>query len=179
MEIFHGTRHRFEQFDLSYIGTGELSPKSAINACWFTESFVGAKHHAIYRVRADKQPLVYRCELTSKAVILDSRRPLSEQPELQKLLFKNLPVSLTASLDHNRNWSSIYQPIYKKTDKNETYLYSPPLKIPENDAIDMYKSCGIHGVYDWEGQFTEEYMHGLTILMFNFSELKILEVIEV
>lgn len=179
MEIFHGTRHRFEQFDLSYIGTGELKPQSAKNAGWFTESFVGAKHHAIYRVRSDKQPLVYRCELTSKAVILDSRRPLSEQPELQKLLYKNLPVSITASFDHNRNWSSIYQPLYKKSDKNKIHLDSTPLEIPENDAINMYKSCGIHGVYDWEGPCTDAHMHGLTILMFDFSELKILEVIEV
>jgi hypothetical protein len=42
MEIFHGTRQRFSNFDTSYKGTGESGD---IDACWFADNFEGARHH--------------------------------------------------------------------------------------------------------------------------------------
>ncbi|STS86266.1 Uncharacterised protein [Klebsiella variicola] len=50
MQLFHGTRQRFEKFDVSFMGTGEAGE---IPACWFTDNFKGARHHAL---RVNRNP---------------------------------------------------------------------------------------------------------------------------
>ncbi|WP_283094327.1 hypothetical protein [Pantoea sp. JGM49] len=38
MELFHGTRQRFDRFDVAFMGTGD---SGGIPACWFTDDFEG------------------------------------------------------------------------------------------------------------------------------------------
>jgi len=48
MELFHGTRQIFDQFDVAFKGTGESGD---IAACWFTDKFKGARNHVLLKNR--------------------------------------------------------------------------------------------------------------------------------
>ncbi|HBR3924051.1 TPA: hypothetical protein L9T71_005242 [Klebsiella pneumoniae] len=75
MQLFHGTRQRFEKFDVSFMGTGEAGE---IPACWFTDNFKGARHHALRVNHNPGQALVYQCGLKPGAIIADYSKPLIE-----------------------------------------------------------------------------------------------------
>lgn len=95
LELFHGTRQRFETFDASFKGTGESGD---IDACWFTDNFNGASSHALYKNRNPGAPLVYRCELLPGALIADHSKPLVAQPAIAERLRRYTPVGLSCSL---------------------------------------------------------------------------------
>lgn len=175
VELFHGSRQRFEQFDTRFKGTGEAG---GIDACWFTDNFIGARYHAIYKNRNHGQPLVYRCELSTSALLADHSISLSEQPLIEMLLRDFLPVSISESFPAGRDWHSFSQPCYVK-DRKGRIVRMGSVCLECDEIISLYKQCGIHGVYDWEGIFTDGYLHGTTTIIFNFSELRIREVVEV
>ncbi|MBD8165431.1 hypothetical protein [Erwinia persicina] len=174
LEIFHGTRQRFDRFDVSFKGTGEAGD---IDACWFTDNFEGAKNHALLKNRHAGDPLVYRCLLSTKSIIVDHRKPLIEQPEIFKRIDHHLPVMLSTSLVGRPNQDGLVEPVYESF--RGKILYRGIRHLDEKKLIKLYKSCGIHGVYDWEGIFTDTYLHGTTTIIFDFSELEIVEVIEI
>ncbi|HCM9673919.1 TPA: hypothetical protein N5O16_004179 [Enterobacter roggenkampii] len=175
IELFHGSRQYFDNFDTAFKGTGEAG---TIDACWFTDNFKGAKNHAVLKNRNSSPPLVYRCELTSKALLADHSIPLSEQPHISDLIRSFFPVSISESIKPGRDWHCFSQPHYQITREGKT-VHMGSVGLDSDEIISLYKKCGIHGVYDWEGIFTDGYLQGTTIIMFNFSELRIREVIEV
>ncbi|MFK0372221.1 hypothetical protein ACIQT3_18905 [Enterobacter sichuanensis] len=174
-ELFHGTRQRFDSFDAAFKGTGEAG---TIDACWFTDNFKGAKNHAVLKNRNSSQPLVYRCELTENALLADHSIPLSEQPQIDSLIRSSFPVSISESIKAGCDWHCFSRPHYQM-DRKGKIVHMGPAGLDCDEVISLYKQCGIHGVYDWEGMFTDGYLHGTTIIMFDFSELRIREVIEV
>lgn len=176
MEIFHGTRQLFDKFDYSYKGTGESGD---IDACWFADNFEGAKNHALYKNRNKGQPLVYRCELSSRAVIANHRKPLSEQNEIRDSLLKVLPVSLSTTIKPGCEWFKLASPCYREVEGRLRYFSQDSYPVTESELISYYSISGIHGVYDWEGIFTDAYIRGTTIIIFDFSCLTIKEIIEV
>ncbi len=174
LELFHGTRQRFETFDASFKGTGESGD---IDTCWFTDNFNGARSHALYKNRNPGAPLVYRCELLPGALIADHSKPLAAQPAIAERLRRYTPVGLSCSLGDGPDWHALKMPFY------QTYqgkiIFSGHRGIFGDDIIAIYRSCGIHGVYDWEGAWTDGYLQGTTTVLFDFSVLVIREVIEV
>lgn len=174
MELFHGTRQRFETFDTAYKGTGESGD---IDACWFTDNFKGAMSHARGYNRNTGTPLVYRCELTSDAILADYSRPLAEQPAIAERLRRFLPVAISTSICDGREWYALKTPNYQAVDRKT--FSSGGHGICGNALIALYRSCGIHGVYDWERPETDHYLGGPSIVLFDFSALIIREVIEV
>lgn len=173
MEIFHGTRQRFDRFDTSYKGTGEAG---TVDGCWFTDSFIGARRHALYKNRNVGEPLVYRCELTPKVILADHSKLLIDQPVIAELLRQHWPVALSSMLT-GTIWHALERPFYEKFRGRTEYRGG--VLIPQEEMIGLYASCGIHGVYDWEWPDTDAYLEGKTTLLFNFSELVIREVIDV
>ncbi|WP_455865333.1 hypothetical protein [Pantoea agglomerans] len=173
-EIFHGTRQRFDCFDVTFKGTGEAGN---IDACWFTDSFIGAKNHALFKNRNPGVPLVYRCELSSKSIILDHREPLIKQPEIFERLKRYLPLGVSTSLDGRLGYESFKEPFYEPY--KGKMLCNRHRRFEDDEVIQLYKSCGIHGIHDWEGIYTDTYLHGTTTVLFDFTELKMLEIIEV
>jgi hypothetical protein len=174
MKIFHGTRARFEMFDVSYKGTGEAG---TTDACWFTDNFIGAMRHAVNYNRNAGSPLVYSCELSTDVLLADHSIPLRDQPVIEGLLNQHLPVAISTSLHQGRGWHSMMMPYYQKIN-GKTY-YSGLKHIDDNAVIELYKSCGLQGVYDWEGEFTDSYLCGVTTIIFEFSGLTIKDVIEI
>lgn len=172
MMIYHGSRVLFDEFDVAFKGTGESGD---IGACWFADNFEGAKNHALYRNRNDGEARVYCCEVSERAVIVDHHKPLSEQPIAAELLMKNLPVAISCSLGNGYDWYSFTYPRFK--DRNGYYIERSYLS--DNELIALYKNCGLHGVDDWEGCFTDAYIKGRTIIVFDFSILTIKEIITV
>lgn len=172
MELFHGTRKRFKSFDLSFKGTGEAGK---IDGFWFTDNFIGARNHALFQNRNHEPALVYRCSLESYAVIADHSKPLAQQPEVAARLYSGLPVSI--SLKESIDWHCFSEPVYQK--RQGKILYVDNRGLSDDEQILIYKRCGIHGVYDWEGMFTDAYLHGTTTVIFDSSVLQIEEIIEV
>lgn len=174
MELFHGTRQRFAQFDAAFKGTGESGD---IDACWFTDNFNGARSHALYKNRNPGAPLVYRCELMPEALIADHSKPLAKQPAIAERLRRYTSVGLSCSLGEGADWHALKMPFY------QTYqgkiFFNGHRGLSSNEVIALYLSCGIHGVYDWEGAWTDGYLQGTTTVIFDFSVLVIREVIEV
>ncbi|TQI77306.1 hypothetical protein FHU10_5294 [Serratia fonticola] len=167
MELFHGSRARFTQFDTSFKGTGEAG---SIDAIWFTNNYAGARNHARYKCRNEGTPLVYRCSLSANALLADQSKPLSEQPRVAELLLRHLPVGISSSLSHGRDWHGLVQPYYKKM-RGKTY-YLGNQGVTSEYAIELYRACGLHGVYDWEGAWTDSYLHGPSIIIFDLSVLE-------
>lgn len=172
-ELFHGTRQRFAKFDTSFKGTGEAGK---IDACWFTDNFEGAKNHAILKNRHVTPPLVYRCELSSEVLLADYSIPLSEQPHILKLLNQHLPVSISTSLGRGKDWD-LNHPCYQ-SHRGRTIL-TGTRGLDSDEIIKLFKTCGVHGVHDWEGIFTDAYLKGTTTVIFDVSVLIIKEIIEV
>jgi len=174
VELFHGTRQRFAQFDAAFKGTGESGD---IDACWFTDNFNGARSHALYKNRNPGAPLVYRCELMPEALIADHSKPLAKQPAIAERLRRYTSVGLSCSLGEGADWHALIMPFY------QTYqgkiFFNGHRGLSSNEVIALYLSCGIHGVYDWEGAWTDGYLQGTTTVIFDFSVLVIREVIEV
>lgn len=123
-------------------------------------------------------PLVYRCELSPQALLADYSIPLSEQPRIAELLSLNFPVAVSSTLESGRDWHALRYPFYVKLKSGKSFFYGYNC-LDKNKIIEMYKVCGIHGIYDWEGNFTDGYLRGTTTIMFEFSELIITDVIEV
>lgn len=174
MELFHGTRQHFDKFDVSFKGTGEAG---SIDACWFTDNLEGASRHALYKNRNAGAPLVYRCELASHSLIANHREPLSQQPEISDRLLRYLPISISCNLNDGRDWHLLSEPVYEKSNRRIDYIGNDA--IVDQEQINLYKRCGLHGVYDWEGIFTAGYLKGTTTIIFNFSCLEIKEIIAV
>lgn len=166
MELFHGTRARFTQFDTSFKGTGEAGD---IDAIWFTDNYAGARNHACYKNRNDGSPLVYRCKLSDSALLADYSKPLSEQPRVAELLLRHLPVGISTSLPKGREWYGLTQPHYVKSKGKMLYIGNRGLSSEE--SIELYRLCGLHGVYDWEGAWTDSYLKGPSIVIFDVSVL--------
>ncbi|MFS7253213.1 hypothetical protein AB6869_21845 [Rahnella rivi] len=175
LELFHGTRQRFTQFDTSFKGTAEAG--GDIDACWFTDNFEGARNHALLQNRNAGAPLVYRCELTPGALIADHSKPLSKQPAIAERLRQYAPVGISSSLGHGRGWHVLKMPVYQ-TYQGKT-IFQKHESFSGNEAIALYRTCGIHGVYDWEGESTDSYLRGTVTVIFDLSVLAIREVIEV
>lgn len=167
MELFHGSRARFTQFDTSFKGTGEAGK---IDAIWFTDNYGGARNHACDRCRGEGTPLVYRCNLSANALLADFSKPLSEQPQVAELLLSNLPVGISSSLTTGRHWWGLKHPVYEKR-KGGT-LYTGEQGVPEEDTVALYKACGLHGVYNWEGAWTDSYLKGPSIVIFDLTVLE-------
>ncbi|HHX7168995.1 TPA: hypothetical protein ACVG64_002024 [Enterobacter hormaechei] len=173
MQLFHGTRQRFDKFDVAYKGTGE---SENIAACWFTDNFKGASNHALFKNRNPGLPLVYRCELKAGAIIADHSLPLAAQPDIAARLRDGLPVSISSQLSEGRDWHALCEPQYR------TYrgrmLYVGNRHIDSDEMIRLYLDCGVQGVYDWEGMFTDSYLHGTTTVIFDTSAVGIIDSIE-
>ncbi|CAM8681367.1 MULTISPECIES: hypothetical protein [Leclercia] len=174
MQLFHGTRQRFDRFDVSVRGTGEAG---SINACWFTDNFKGACNHALLKNRNPGNPLVYRCTLKKGCVIANHRQLLSEQPDIASRLRTGLPVSISSQLGRGLDWHALNEPRY--TYRKGSLIYEGNRHVEPAELISLYMSCGIQGVYDWEGIFTDSYLHGTTTVIFDTDVLDIREVIEV
>ncbi|WP_367144350.1 hypothetical protein [Pantoea stewartii] len=186
MVLFHGTRKRFDNFDVSFKGTGE---SGTVDACWFTHNFDGAKNHALFKNRNEGKPIVYRCEVTPEALIADPRISLNEQPHIAEKLYRHLPVAFSCELEKGFHWHPPAGAVYRKKKdtnftKGKTYLASKDtlegkMGMGGNDLICLYKACGIHGVYYWEGVWTDPFYRGPTTIIFDFACLKITDIIEV
>ncbi|OAT16016.1 hypothetical protein M977_04666 [Buttiauxella gaviniae ATCC 51604] len=50
--------------------------------------------------------------------------------------------------------------------------------VDSDEMIRLYLNCGIQGVYDWEGMFTDSYLHGTTTVIFDTSVVDIIDSIE-
>lgn len=135
MELFHGTRQRFTQFDATFKGTGESGD---IDACWFTDNFNGARSHALYKNRNPGAPLVYRCELTPEALIADHSRPLAEQPAIAERLRQYAPVGISSSLGHGRGWHALKMPVYQ-TYQGKT-IFQKHESLSGNEAIALLRN---------------------------------------
>lgn len=166
MELFHGSRARFTEFNTSFKGTGEAG---TIDAIWFTDNFAGARNHARYRCRNEGSPLVYRCKLAERALLAEFGKPLSEQPRVAELLHRHLPVGISTSLSQGREWSALAQPQYQYF--KGRILYTGDRGVNSEECIELLKSCGLHGVYNWEGVWTDHYLHGPSIIIFDLSVL--------
>ncbi|WP_337049811.1 hypothetical protein [Serratia fonticola] len=166
MELFHGSRARFTEFDTSFKGTGEAG---TIDAIWFTNNYAGARNHARYKCRNEGSPLVYRCTLSERALLADFSKPLSEQPRVAELLHRNLPVGISTSLSLGRKWYGLAQPHYQNF--KGKMLYTGNRGVNSEESIELFISCGLHGVYDWEGAWTDSYLHGPSIIIFDLSVL--------
>lgn len=173
MQLFHGSRQRFDKFDIAFKGTGEAGN---IAACWFTDNFKGASNHAILKNRNPGQPLVYRCELKTGTVIANHRQPLGDQPDIAERLKYGLPVSISSQLGDDKDWHALSEPQYRNYRGNMLYLGNR--HIDSEELIRLYLSCGIQGVYDWEGMFTDNYLHGTTTVIFDTSAVTIVDDIE-
>lgn len=84
---------------------------------------------------------------------------------------------LSTSLVGLSNYEGLVEQVYESF-RGKT-RYKGIRHLDGDKLINLYKSCGIHGVYDWEGYFTDSYLHGSTTIIFDFSELEIVEVIEI
>lgn len=171
MQLFHGTRKRFENFDVAYRGTGESGD---IAACWFTDNFKGASIHALLKNRNPGAARVYRCELKEGAIIADHSRPLTEQPDIAACLKSRLPLSIQFGTD--RNWFALNEPLYARYRGRTTYAGNSP--VDTSELIRLYLACGIQGVYDWEREFTDSYLHGITTVIFDTTAVTIIDDIE-
>ncbi len=162
-------------FDASFKGTAEAG--GDIDACWFMDNFEGARNHALLQNRNPGAPLVYRCELTPGALIADYSKPLTEQPAIAERLRRYAPVGLSCSLGNGPRWHTLKMPFYQ-TYQGKT-IFHKHKGLSSNEAIALYRICGIHGVYDWEDAWTDSYLLGTVTVIFDFSVLVIREVIEV
>lgn len=171
MQLFHGSRERFEQFDVAYKGTGE---SGNIAACWFTDNFKGASNHALLKNRNPGLPLVYRCELKAGAIIASYRQPLAEQPDIVERFTSGLPGNIEFGAGLNR--FVLKKPEY--TNYKGRMVYSRHTPVETDELIRLYLACGIQGVYDWEGEFTDSYLHGTTTVIFDTSAVGIIDCIE-
>jgi hypothetical protein len=174
LELFHGSRRRFAQFDTSFRGTGEAGD---IDACWFTDNFNGARNHALFKNRNSSAPLVYRCELTPGALIADHTKPLAKQPRIAELLRLYAPVGISCSLVNGPEWHALKMPLYQ-TYQGKTIFHKHEGLCSE-EAISLYRSCGIQGVHEWEGPSTDSYLRGTTTVIFDCSVLLIRDVFEI
>lgn len=172
MYLYHGTKTEFDQFDVSYWGSGEAG---TIRACWFTDNFEGARNHACYKNRNAGQPRVLRCKLSDKAVLADFGKMLSDQPELAAMLNKHLPVSISTLIPNGRYWHSLSRPKYYKDTYGKTHFIGKEGVLVE-EQIELFRRCGIHGVHDWEGEWTDAYLKGSTTVIFDVSVIEIEEV---
>lgn len=50
-------------------------------------------------------------------------------------------------------------------------LYTGNRGVNSEESIELFKTCGLHGVYDWEGVWTDSYLHGPSIIIFDLSVL--------
>ncbi|HDW1110469.1 TPA: hypothetical protein RK151_005008 [Enterobacter hormaechei subsp. hoffmannii] len=57
-------------------------------------------------------------------------------------------------------------------------LYVGDRHVDSDEMIRLYLNCGIQGVYDWEGIFTDSYLHGTTTVIFDTSAVAIIDKIE-
>lgn len=174
MQLFHGTRQRFDKFDVAYRGTGEAG---SIAACWFTDNFKGASNHALLKNRNHGQPLVYRCALKEGTVIANHRKPLSEQPDIAARLKVGLPVSISSQLSKDMEWHALKEPHY--TNNRGKLFCQGNRHVDSDEMIRLYLQCGIQGIYDWEGMYTDSYLHGTTTVIFDTNAVDILDVTEV
>lgn len=167
MELFHGSRARFTQFDTSFKGTGE---SGSIDAIWFTDNYTGARNHACNQNRNEGSPLVYRCRLSERALLVDHSKTLNEQPRVAELLLRHLPVGISTSLSQGREWYGLTQPHYLKG--KDGIIYDGNKGVTSEKAIELYRACGLHGVYDWERPWTDSYLKGPSIIIFDVSVLE-------
>lgn len=174
MQLFHGTRQQFDKFDVAFKGTGEAGD---IAACWFTDNFKGASNHALLKNRNPGAPLVYRCKLKEGSIIANHNLSLEEQPDIAARLRVCLPVSISSQLGKGRDWHVLNEPLY--TRHKGKMSYSGNRHVDSHELIRLYLSCGIQGVYDWEGIFTDSYLHGTTTVIFDVDTLDIQEVVKV
>lgn len=121
--------------------------------------------------------MVYRCLLSSKSVIVDLSKPLIEQPEILDRITRKLPVMLGTSLVDRPYSKDLIEPVYEIL-RGKTQ-FTGFRNLDQDQVINLYKSCGVHGINNWEGYWTDGYFSGPTTILFDFSELKIIEVIEV
>lgn len=170
MELFHGSRARFTHFDTSFKGTGEAG---SIEAIWFTDNYKGASNHAWYKNRNEGTPLVYRCRLSERALLADYSKPLSEQPRVAELLLRHLPVGISTSLSQGSEWYGLTQPYYENVKKGKRgFFRNGNIGVSSEEAIELFRACGLHGVYDWERSMTDSYLHGPSIIIFDVSVLE-------
>ncbi|MGJ4270192.1 hypothetical protein ACP716_26500 [Klebsiella pneumoniae] len=174
MQLFHGTRQRFEKFDVSFMGTGEAGE---IPACWFTDNFKGARHHALRVNHNPGQALVYQCGLKPGAIIADYSKPLIEQPAVYDRLIAGLPVIISSNLSTGRDWHLLNSPYYGNH-KGRVW-YQGIRGKGDATIINLFRKCGIHGVHDWELHTTDAHYQGPTIVIFNTEVLEIQDIVEV
>lgn len=86
--VYHGSPHKFDKFDASKIGTGE-GAQAYGHGLYFAESPDVAQSYAqSVKANRSKPGQVYKVDLPDDAIakMLDWDKPLSQQPELRKIL---------------------------------------------------------------------------------------------
>ncbi|WP_200781058.1 hypothetical protein [Klebsiella oxytoca] len=163
MKIFHGTRANFTNFSVNYPGTGE---GGRIHAIWFTDNFKGAKNHALFHARQPGPGRVYECVLSADALILKAGIPLYEQSAVYKAISAHLPVSISVQKDYDHLFSDYHRLSGKVNHHSDV----------ENLHNNILMSAGIDAIYDYEGCWTDAYLHGCTTVVLSPDKIKILEI---
>ncbi|MFG6076881.1 hypothetical protein [Erwinia sp. OPT-41] len=165
MKLFHGTRANFTKFSVDYPGTGE---GGRIHAIWFTDNFKGAKNHALLYARQPGPGRVYECELSDDALILKTDIPLYEQIAVYKAISTHLPVSISVQ----KYYDHLFGDYHRLSGKFNHHSNDEDL---HNNIL---MSAGIDAIHDYEGSWTDPYLHGSTTVVLSLEKIKILEIHE-
>lgn len=165
MLLFHGTKARFDAFDLNYTQTGEGVNHGTRAGFHFTESLRGACRHAENYLRCiDGLPLVYVCELPESVHLLDRGRAISESGEHVTRKWRSTDIANQIEVDSVPwfvNLQNLLQEVYQApVDDDAVYRWLGENGFP---AI-----CGIEFASD-------PHFEGSVILVIRPDKLSILE----
>lgn len=164
MLLFHGTRKKFERFDSAFFGTGEAGVGVGF---YFTDNLKGAYQHATRYAPRPGEPLVYVCMLREPALILNPRKPIHRHTvEVQKH-WELLPVAQYWAKDRKHWFDSLFRTLP---------IGNPEPAPSDSDKLIFLRDHGFQVVDDFEGDWTDAYVCGPSIVVL---DEKILEIIEI
>lgn len=165
MYLFHGTKADFDEFDLTKVRTGENSGAAADIGLYFTDNPVGAYNHS-WRVNNGVEEFVYVCKLASDAVVINRQEaPISQPPNVLQL-WESLPVCHSVHIQ-NQDW------FWRLFRDSCAFPDEESFNSCENLRIKLLQDAGFSAISDFEGVFTDSYLHGQTVLLLDTSKIRI------
>jgi hypothetical protein len=169
MILFHGCRpdSPFTAFDETYVGKGEGAGVGV--GFYFVTSLKGAAAHADSYTRGKGEALVYVCQLRESAIVLNRFKAIGEQHARSIEWWNRLPCTISCACDEN--W---FGSLFKHRPRA-----CPVWDDSEAKKCEFLRERGLHAIYDFEGSFTDSYLHGTSVLVLAQEMIEIVEVINV
>jgi len=170
--LFHGSRSDFDKFDSLYVGSGEnAGPGIGMH---FTDSLKGAAAHADRYVDSNCEPIVYVCRLKPGAIRLRRCTSIAEHESAVITKWeKNLPVSCL-QLIGSRDW-------FDDLDKHisDILMDKSNRRKLDREKCRYLRDNGFDIIFNFEGGWQDNYLHGDVILILNFEVIQIIEKLKV